>query len=378
MSASRDRAQADASAAADRVWMLQAVEQGALGGKATRPNPRVGCVLVANGDVVGVGHHARLGGPHAEIVALQAAGDLARGATAYVTLEPCAHQGRTPPCADALIEAGIARVVIGVADPNPLAGGGAARLRAAGVAVQVGVAAASATRLAEVFLVNQALKRPFVRLKMAASLDGQVAARDGSTRWISGPAAREMVHRWRGQADAVLVGSGTALADDPRLDLRHGVQGPAPLRVVLDRRLRLSPDCRLADVSEQPTVVFCDPASAESHSSVRLRRRGVQVQAIDAPDGASATWLRHMLQALLTRGVHEVLVEGGPTLAASLWNAALVDRLELFMAPKLLGAGQPVWPDLAVNSLDEALRLQFDEVRPLGEDIYLSARPLTS
>ena len=368
----------DDSTASDLAWMLRAVAEGGRAGKATRPNPRVGCVLVADGNVVGVGHHAQLGGPHAEIVALQAAGGRARGATAYVTLEPCAHHGRTPPCADALLAAGVARVVIGMADPNALAGGGADRLRAAGLSVDVGVAAESAAGLAEVFLVNQLEQRPFVRLKMAATLDGQVAARDGSTRWITGPAARQMVHGWRAGADAVLVGSGTALADDPRLDLRHDVAGEAPLRVVLDRRLRLQPHCHLADVSVQQTLVFCEPPAALSPRSVELRGRGVQVQAVQALDGTSAAWLRSVLQELLARDVYEVLVEGGPTLAASLLNAALVDRLELFLAPKLLGGGQPMWPDLVANSLDDALRLQFDEVRPVGEDIYLSARPLKS
>ena len=362
-------------AAVDYQWMLRAVAEGQLGGRAVRPNPRVGCVLVAGAELVGVGHHARAGGPHAEIVALQSAGARALGATAYVTLEPCAHHGRTPPCADALIAAGVARVVIGMADPNAEASGGANRLRSAGVKVELGVAAAEAARLAEVFVVNRLKKRPFVRLKMASTLDGHVAARDGSTRWISGEEARSAVHLWRAQADAVLVGSGTALADNPRLNLRHGVPGAPPLRVVLDRRLRLDPESHLADVGEQATLLVCQPAALRSAAAERLRERGVELAVVDGGEGDPGLWLQHVLQALFRRGVGELLVEGGPTIAAALWNGGLVDRLELVLAAKLVGGGQPLWPGLAVTGLDTALQLQFDEVRPMGQDVYLSARP---
>ena len=184
-----------------------------------------------------------------------------------------------------------------------------------------------------------------------------------------------MVHTWRAAADAVLVGSGTALADDPRLDLRHGTSGTPPLRVVLDRRLRLPPASRLAEVSGQSTLVFCEPAAATSPRAAPLRERGVQIEAIDVRDAESESWLLRVLQSLFARGVHEVLVEGGPMLAGALWNAALVDRLELFLAPKLVGGGLPLWPGLAAASLDDALHLRFDEVRPVGEDIYLSAGP---
>ena len=375
MSAPTPEVSLAADRAADRAWMLRAVAEGQLGGRAVRPNPRVGCVLVAGGELVGVGHHARAGGPHAEVVALQDAGARALGATAYVTLEPCAHHGRTPPCVHALIAAGVTRVVVGMADPNPQASGGVDRLRSAGVAVELGVAAAEAARLAEVFVINRLKQRPFVRLKMACTLDGYVAARDGSTRWISGEEARAAVHLWRAQADAVLIGSGTALADNPRLDLRHGVHGAPPLRVVLDRRLRLSPDSHLADVGEQATLVLCQAAALRTPGAERLRERGVDLAAIVGDEDDPESWLEQVLQTLFHRGVDELLVEGGPTIAAALWNASLVDRLELFLAAKLVGGGQPLWPGLSVTGLDAALRLQFDEVRPMGQDVYLSARP---
>ena len=262
---------------ADRRWMRHAVTLGARADRGVRPNPAVGCVVVADGRMVGEGHHQRLGGPHAEVHALKMAGELARGATAYVTLEPCNHHGRTPPCVDALIAAGVARVVVGVADTTPSAAGGAERLRGAGVQVDVGVEGEAAARLAEVFLVNHHHERPFVRLKMAASLDGYTAASDGSSRWLTGAEARRRVHRWRADADAVMVGSGTALADDPRLDLRHGVPGVPPLRVVADRRLRIGAGLRLADTTTQPTIVLCTPASARTEQAATLTKRGVEL-----------------------------------------------------------------------------------------------------
>jgi len=354
----------------DRRWMSRAIDLGRLGGRAVRPNPPVGCVLVVDGEIIGQGHHERAGGPHAEIHALAMAGERARGATAYITLEPCNHHGRTPPCSHALIAAGVARVVFAVPDPHDDASGGAEHLRAAGVIVREGVEASAAARLAEVFLVNQRQRRPFVRLKMAATMDGHAAATDGSSRWITGSEARQLVHRWRARADAVLVGSGTALADDPRLDLRHDVVGSAPLRVVADRRLRVHPGLRLADTASQDTLLLTTPDASTSAAGRAMTDEGVEVLAIDV-DGDE--WLPAALQQLYRRGICELLVEGGATLAAALLNAGLVDRLELFLAPKLLGAGAGLWPGLGISTLADALPLQIDQVDRVGPDLHVSA-----
>jgi diaminohydroxyphosphoribosylaminopyrimidine deaminase/5-amino-6-(5-phosphoribosylamino)uracil reductase len=351
--------------------MRRAIGLGSRGGPEVRPNPRVGCVLVRDGTPVGQGWHARAGGPHAEVVALAAAGERARGATAYVTLEPCRHHGRTPPCCEALIRAGVARVVVGTRDPHPLAGGGLADLAAAGLAVRSGVEEEAARALVEVFLANVAHERSFLRLKLATTLDGRAAAADGTSRWITGPEARRQVRRWRAAADAVLIGSGTALADNPRLDVRDPVARRQPLRVLLDRRLRLSPTSALADVQLAPTLVLVDSPEAASGPAARaLRQRGVEVEAIEpAP---AHPWLAAVLKLLLRRGAAEVLCEGGPTLAAALLRADLVDRLELVLAPGMLGAGLPVVGDLGLGTLADMARWRLAGLRRLGCDAHLS------
>lgn len=359
----------------DGHWMREAVRLAALGGRATRPNPQVGCVLVRDDVIVATGYHAKCGGPHAEAAALAAAGAQAKGSTAYVTLEPCNHHGRTPPCAQALIDAGVARVVIGHPDPNPLATGGATRLRAAGVVVREGVELTACADVAEVFLVGLRTKRAFVQLKLAATLDGFTAARDGSSQWITGEPARIEVHRMRAEADAVLVGSGTALADDPRLDVRHISAVKQPLRVVLDRRLRLPITSHLADVTSSPTLVFVDePDVLSSAKAIALTERGVDVACVAAARGTS--WLTSVLQALRARGVHHVLCEGGATLAGALLRQGLVDRLDLFQASCLLGAGTPLWPDLGISSLADARKLRWRTPRLVGDDMWITARPL--
>ncbi len=384
----------------DLRWMQHAIDAGALGTKAVRPNPRVGCALVRGDTLLGLGFHQRCGGPHAEIEALHAASSAfgpgaARGATAYLTLEPCNHHGRTPPCVDALLAAGIARVVVAVRDPHPVAGGGLERLRAAGVAVAVGVAAEGAARLIEGFVVGVREQRAFVRLKMAASLDGQTAAQDGSSRWLTSPLARARVHAMRAEADAVLVGSGTLLADDPRLNARGelGAPGDPPLRVVVDRRLRTPPEAAFCDPALGPSRLYTSGASADTAEAAALRQRGVEVVGIDAvhddpasgDSAAPATgegvleddtvaFLRAVLRDLRQRGQHEVLCEGGATLAAGLWRAGVVDRLELMLAPLLLGRGVGLWPGLSVGTIGEAVRLEVDAVVRLGPDLHLSAR----
>ncbi len=366
-------------ATSDACWMQRAIAAGALGDARVRPNPLVGCVLVQDGVQVGLGWHAQVGGPHAEIVALADAGDCARGATAYVTLEPCNHHGRTGPCTEALIAAGVARVVIGCRDPHHAAAGGLARLAEAGVAVTAGVEELAAGALAEVFLTNVVQRRPFVQLKLAATLDGRTAARDGTSRWVTGEGARAAVAQLRAQADAVLIGSGTALADDPRLDLRHlshdlrsqadGAAGP--VRVVLDRRGRFHSGLQLAQPGTQRTVVYAVPG-AWSGKAEALTQAGVAL--CEIPDGGD--WLQRVLADLLAHHrICHVLCEGGPTVAAALLQACAVDRIDLLLAPKLLGAGAPVIEDLGIGTIAAAQVWQWSSVQMVGSDVWLVARP---
>lgn len=327
--------------------MARAVALAARGLGGTSPNPVVGCVLLdAAGFTVGEGWHARAGGPHAEVVALGNAGDQARGATAVVTLEPCARTGRTGPCVRALLDAGIARVVVAVADPTE-AGGGAALLRAAGVSVETGVLADEAAAGNAAWLLGVREHRPYVTWKYAATLDGRTAAADGTSRWITGPAARADVHRLRSEVDAVLVGTGTALADDPQLTVRDSYGAAAarqPLRVVLGER-DLPAEARLCD---------------DSAPTLRLRHR----------EPAKA------LAELYDRDVRHVLVEGGATVAGAFLAAGLVDRVVGYLAPALLGAGPAALADAGIATLADAVRLQLDDVSRVGADVRLTARPL--
>ncbi|TFV90826.1 bifunctional diaminohydroxyphosphoribosylaminopyrimidine deaminase/5-amino-6-(5-phosphoribosylamino)uracil reductase RibD [Blastococcus sp. CT_GayMR20] len=315
----------------------------------TSPNPPVGAVVLdADGTPVGEGATAPPGGPHAEVTALAQAGDRARGGTAVVTLEPCAHTGRTGPCADALLAAGVARVVVAVPEPTELAVGGADRLRAAGVDVELGVeqAEAEAGALAG-WLTGVREHRPFVVWKVAATLDGRVAAADGSSRWITGEAARAVVHRLRATCDAVVVGSGTALTDDPQLTVRDADGRPAarqPLRVVVDRQGRLPATARVLD-DAAPTLVSraSDPAA--------------------------------LLAELFDRDVRRVLLEGGPTLAAAFLRACLVDEAVVHLAPTFLGAGPSLVGDLGIRTMAGALSMTIIDVIPLGGDVQLRLRP---
>jgi len=370
----------------DAAWLRLAIEVGGAGGRSVRPNPRVGCVLVKDGKLVATGWHARCGGPHAEAVALAQAGENAAGSTAYVTLEPCDHWGRTPPCSHALVRAGVVRVVVGALDPHRDASGGVATLRAAGLAVTTGVEATAAADLAEVFFCNLLHKRSFLQLKLAMTLDGRTSAADGSSRWITGAAARAQVHALRAAADAVLIGSGTALADDPRLDVRDApLAGGQPLRVVLDRRLRLPVSAHLADTSRQATLVYCDDAAlAETARAEALRQQGVEIACLASAAGRDSglpvtgrpdPWLALVLRDLYARGVCAVLCEGGHQLAGALLRAELCDRLDLILAPKLLGAGTPAFADLGIATLAEARDLRLEPPRLVGDDLWLTARP---
>ncbi|AWK09413.1 bifunctional diaminohydroxyphosphoribosylaminopyrimidine deaminase/5-amino-6-(5-phosphoribosylamino)uracil reductase RibD [Streptomyces spongiicola] len=349
--------------AADTHAMRRAVALAARGLGSTSPNPVVGCVVTdASGRRVGEGFHQRAGGPHAEIHALREAGGRARGGTAYVTLEPCNHTGRTGPCALALADAGIARVVYAVADPNPQATGGAGTLRAAGVRVEHGLLEAEAAAGNTAWLTSVCLGRPYVVWKYAATLDGRIAAADGTSRWISSPESRADVHRLRAEADAVIVGSGTARTDDPHLAAR-GVDGATqPLRVVLDTEARaVRPGARVLDGAAPTLVAVAEDAETGLPGVLRLPRagRGLSVPAL--------------LEALYARGVRSALLEGGPTLAGSFVAAGAVDRVVGYLAPVLLGAGPTALAEAGISTITEALRLDVAESVRLGPDLRITA-----
>ncbi|MGZ5886983.1 MAG: bifunctional diaminohydroxyphosphoribosylaminopyrimidine deaminase/5-amino-6-(5-phosphoribosylamino)uracil reductase RibD [Ramlibacter sp.] len=340
----------------------------------SEPNPRVGCVLVApDGPLRGQGHTQRAGGPHAEIMALrdaQAAGRPVRGATAYVTLEPCSHHGRTGPCCDALIAAGVARVVASATDPNPLvAGQGFARLRAAGVDVQVGPGGPESRELNLGFFSRMVRGTPWVRLKVAATLDGRTALDDGRSQWITGEAARADGHAWRARATAVLTGIGTVLQDDPRLDVRLDEAPRQPDLVLVDSRLQVPPDARLFEPPRRLRI-YC--AVDDAGRRAALEARGAEV--VQLPDGRGKVDLAAMLRDLARREVNELHVEAGFKLNGSLVREGLVDEVLAYLAPKLLGQGQGIASFGPLASLEQALRLQFRSVDRVGDDLRLVAR----
>ena len=335
------------------------------------PNPAVGCVLVRGGRVIGRGWTQPGGRPHAETEALGRAGDLARGATAYVTLEPCAHHGQTPPCADAMVEAGVARCVVALEDPDlRVAGSGLTRLRKAGIAVETGLCAAQSAHLLAGYLLRQREGRPLVTLKLATSLDGRIATSTGQSRWITGPAAREVAHLLRAQHDAVMVGSGTAVADNPRLDVRlPGLADRKPLRVVLDGRLRLPLTHRLvADAMEQPTLLMT-LATAAAERQAAFRNAGVTLTAVPpGPEGRLD--LISVLADLGSRGLTSVLVEGGGHIAAGLLQKGLVDRVIWFRAASLIGGdGTAAVGGFGLTDLLAAPRFQLTQSARIGDDL---------
>jgi diaminohydroxyphosphoribosylaminopyrimidine deaminase/5-amino-6-(5-phosphoribosylamino)uracil reductase len=330
----------DASFSADdEKWMRVALEEGARG--TPSPNPHVGAAVTKDGELLGGGHHERAGDEHAEAAALRQAGDAAAGATLYVTLEPCNHDGRTPPCTDSIVKAKIARVVVGCEDPNPhVTGGGIDALRKAGVRVDVGCLEAEAQRLIEPWTKFVTTGVPYVVLKLALSIDGRIASRTGASKWVTGPEARARVHLLRAQHDAVMIGIGTVLADDPRLTVRDA-PGQSPLRVVLDTKLRLPIGSRLVQTArEVPTWVLCT-TDAPSSAEEELVARGVEV--LRAPPSAEGRIDPLAgLKLLASRGIVNVMVEGGAELAGSVLAGTVVDELHCFIAPILLGPrGRP-------------------------------------
>jgi diaminohydroxyphosphoribosylaminopyrimidine deaminase / 5-amino-6-(5-phosphoribosylamino)uracil reductase len=378
----------------DRRAMARALELAERGLETTHPNPRVGCVIAQGEEIVGEGWHERAGEPHAEINALGAAGPKAAGATAYVTLEPCSHHGRTPPCVDALVGARLARVVFALEDPNPrVSGRGAEALRRAGIVVEPGLFAAEAAELNPGFLKRMRTARPWVRVKLAMSLDGRTALANGVSQWITGPAAREDVQHWRARSSAILTGIGTILADDPRLDVRlpdltSGLPRLQPLRVVLDARLQTPPAAKLLSTGGGVLIMTApNQGSNEVERSARrsqLLERGAEIEevavsqagtAAAAATGMTRLSLPDVLGRLGRREINELWVEAGARLAGALLDESLADELVLYVAPKLLGSNARPLADIAgVEQLKDARQLAIVETRQIGEDLRIRLR----
>jgi diaminohydroxyphosphoribosylaminopyrimidine deaminase/5-amino-6-(5-phosphoribosylamino)uracil reductase len=358
----------------DVQHMRHALGLAALGLHTTDPNPRVGCVLVRDGRVVGEGWHERAGGPHAEARALQSAGEAARGATAYVSLEPCAAQGRTPPCTAALAAAGVRRVVYAVEDPNPKMRTGAVQLRAAGVDVAGGLLSAEAREMNIGFVSRHERGRPWLRLKLAASLDGRTALAGGESRWITGEAARADVQLYRARSSVILTGSGTVLADDPSLNVRLEGASRQPLRAVLDSRLRVRPSARVFGL-EGKAVVFT--LSDDATLTGALRRSGVSVERLPAAASGEGVDLTALCARLAVLEANEVWVESGPRLAGALLESRLVDELVVYMAPCLLGPdAQPLAQLPPLRDLGARLKMRYLSAEFIGPDLRIIARPI--
>ena len=358
--------------AADHEFMARALRLAELGLYSSTPNPRVGCVIVKDGVVVGEGWHRRAGEAHAEIHALQAAGDQARGATAYVTLEPCSHHGRTPPCADALIAAGVSRVVAAMQDPNPqVSGRGLALLRNAGIVTDCGVLGSEAQELNIGFVSRMTRGRPWLRLKLATSLDGKTALENGASQWITGPEARQDGHRFRARACAILSGIGTVRDDDPLLNVRGVETERQPLKVVLDSRLELPLNAKLLEGGG--VLVAC--AIDDAARSAALRQRGAEVLCLPNPEGKVD--LPELMMELGRRGINEVHVEGGSRLNGALLVAGLVDEFLIYLAPCLIGhAARGIFDMPALESLAGKAQLAIHDLRMLGPDVRILARPV--
>ena len=364
----------------DAHYMARAIELARNGLYTTHPNPRVGCVIVRDGQVVGEGWHVRTGEPHAEVHALRAAGELARGATAYVTLEPCSHHGRTPPCAEGLVNAGVARVVAAMQDPNPeVAGRGLKRLADAGIEVRCGVLEGEARALNQGFLKRMEHGLPYVRVKLAMSLDGRTAMASGESQWITGPAARSAVQRLRAQSSVVLTGADTVLADGARLTVRADELGLSPeqtalalsrppLRVLVDGRLRVPLDAPFFKAGPALVATCVPPAGQYSTGPECLVLAGENGQVN----------LRQLLVALAARGVNDVLVEAGPRLAGAFAEQGLVDEYQIFVAAKFLGSTARPLLELPLTRMSEATTLNIIEMRAVGDDWRVIAVPVPS
>ena len=353
----------------DHAHMARALDLAERGLYTTTPNPRVGCVIVRGDEIIAEGWHERAGLPHAEVVALRAAGEQARGATAYVSLEPCSHHGRTPPCADALIEAGVTRVVAAMEDPNPqVRGDGLGRLRAAGVETACGLLDAQARELNSGFVSRMTRNRPWLRVKTAASLDGRTALSNGVSQWITSEAARRDGHHWRARSCAVMIGIGTLLADNPRLTARDVVTSRQPLRIVVDRHLQIPFDAAVLEGGHALVVT----AQAPNDRAAQLAERGITVLHLAGSDGKVD--LVALMGELARRELNEVLVESGNRLNGALLRAGVVDELIVYLAPHLLGDSARGMFDLGVlTALDQRRELSIHDLRRIGPDLRILA-----
>ncbi len=361
----------------DEKYMWMALDLARQGQGRTSPNPMVGAVLVKDGVVVGSGYHQAAGMPHAEVVALRKAGEKARGAVLYVNLEPCSHHGRTPPCTDALIKAGVREVVAAMTDPNPLvAGTGFQKLQSAGIKVRQGVLEEKARRLNEVFIKYITTGRPFVAVKAAMSLDGKIATRTGESKWITGEKSRQYVHRLRDRVDAIAVGIDTVLSDDPRLTTRlEGEKGKDPLRVVVDSTARLPLDARVINPGSRSKLLLATTAAAPPDKCRALQDKGVEVLVLPSREGRVS--LEELMRQLGERKVTSLLVEGGGTLNYSLLEAGLVDKLYLFIAPLIIGGKNSPTPFAGEGaaSLNNAWRLERVEIKQFDQDLLVIGYP---
>ncbi len=356
--------------AADHTHMTHALRLAERGLFTTTPNPRVGCVIVAGGQVVGEGWHARAGEAHAEVHALRVAGERARGATAYVTLEPCSHHGRTPPCANALIGAGVSRVVAAMRDPNPqVSGGGLTLLTLAGIQVEVGVMEAEARELNIGFIARMTRGRPWLRVKTASSLDGKTALLNGASKWITGPAARADVQAWRARACAILTGVGTVLADDPRMNVRDLGTPRQPLKIIVDSRLNTPPTAQILQGGALIVCALDDPAKGAA-----LEAAGAEVLCIPGPNGRVG--LAALCNELGRRGLNEIHVEAGATLNGALLDAGLVDEWIAYLAPLVMGdAARGVFALPPLGDMANRLPFKLLDSRQIGGDLRLTLRP---
>jgi len=352
----------------DETYMRRALRLAERGRGQVSPNPLVGAVIVRHEQIVGEGAHLHVGGPHAEVNALEQAGESARDATLYVTLEPCAFHGRTPPCTAALITAGIQRVVCAMVDPDPrVSGRGVRQLEEAGIQTEVGLLSEAAEEQNAAYTKHRREGRPLVILKLAQTLDGRIATRTGDARWITGAKARRHGHRWRSWVDAVAVGAGTVLADDPQLTVRH-VRGSDPRPIVIDGRLRVDPQARLF---QRPGALLITSTAVSSEQRRPFAERGAEIWTYDAPDGQID--LRQPMARAAQEGITSVLIEGGGQLAAAALRDRIVDRVHIYVAPRLMGTGIAGIADLDILEIDRTIGLEEVRTRRLGDDLLYTA-----
>jgi len=355
--------------ARDKEYMRRALSLARRGIGRVSPNPAVGSVIVRGSQVIGEGYHREYGGAHAEIAALESASGPVRGAEIYVTLEPCTHFGKTPPCVNRIIRAGPARVIIGTEDPNPLVSGkGIRALRGKGIETSVGVLEKECRELNEFFFKYIRTGIPYVTLKFAQSLDGRIAARGGDSRWISSPESRKIAHAERRRHDAVMVGSGTVMRDDPELTVRL-VRGKSPLRIVLDSSLQISPAAKVLQMQDAKTIIVTADRAGGGEKS-RLERMGIEVISVD-PDLEGRPDLRKVLVRLGERNISSVLVEGGAELLTSFLKTDLPDRIVAFIAPKIIGQGIETFGDLGIAKIEDSIPLKFRKITKSGGDVLV-------